>query len=166
MCCRDWIVGTTARYRAFRSHKTEALHRYSGSRYSEVVNLYNNEFIANPGSRPTTTRRAIEAMKKSHTLPRKVGDFTTKLDRALPGKHTKKLYDSLKKTEAKILIQLRTAMGRINKYLHRIGAAELPDCACGVEKEDVKHFLFRCIRWTSERAPLRQYFTARESALS
>ncbi len=54
--------------------------------------------------RSTTTRRAIEAMKKSHTLPRKVGDFTTKLDRALPGKHTKKLYDSLKKTEVKILI--------------------------------------------------------------
>ena len=117
-------------------------------------------------ARPTTTRRAIEAMKESHTLPRKVGDFTTKLDRALPGKHTKKLYDSLKKTEAKILIQLRTAMGRINKYLHRIGAAESPDCACGVEKEDVKHFLFRCTRWTTERAPLRQYFTARESALS
>jgi len=66
-------------------------------------------------ARPTTTRRAIEAMKKSHTLPRKVGDFTTKLNRALPGKHTKKLYDSLKKTEAKILIQLHMAMGRNNE---------------------------------------------------
>jgi len=105
-------------------------------------------------------------MKKSHTLPRKVGHFTTKLDRALLGKHTKKLYGSLKKTEAKILIQLRTAMGRINESLHRIGAAESPDCACGVEKEEVKHFLFRCTRWIMERAPLRRYLTARESALS
>ncbi len=105
-------------------------------------------------------------MKKSHTLPRKVGNFTTKLDRALPGKHTRKLYDSLKKTEAKILIQLRTAMGKINEYLHRIGAAKTPDCACGIETEDVKHFLFCCTRWTTERASLRQYLTARESALS
>ncbi len=117
-------------------------------------------------ARSTTTRRAIEAMKQSHILPRKVGNFTTKLDRALPGKHTKKLYDSLKKTEAKILVQLRTAMGRINEYLHRIGAAESSNCACGVEKEDVKHFLFRCSRWTTERAPLRQYLTARENAPS
>lgn len=105
-------------------------------------------------------------MKQPHTLSGKVGNFTTKLDRALPGKHTKKLYDSLKKTEAKILIQLRTAMGRINKYLHRIGATESPDCACGVEKEDVKHFLFRCTRWSMERVPLRQYLMTRESALS
>ncbi len=55
-------------------------------------------------------------MKQSHALPGKVGNFTTKLDRALPGKHTKKLYDSQKKTEAKILVQLHTAMGKINEY--------------------------------------------------
>ncbi len=70
-------------------------------------------------ARSTTTRRAIEAMKQSHALPGKVGNFTTKLDRALPGKHTKELYDSLKKTEAKILVQLRTVMCKINEYLWR-----------------------------------------------
>ncbi len=42
-------------------------------------------------ARSTTTRRAIEAMKQSHILPRKVGNFTTKLDRALPGKHQEAL---------------------------------------------------------------------------
>ena len=57
-------------------------------------------------------------------------------------------------------------MGRINEYLYRIGAAESSDCACSVEKEDVKHFLFRCSRWTTERQPLQQYFTAADNALS
>jgi len=66
-------------------------------------------------------RRTIETMKQSHTLPEKVGNFTMKLNRALQGKHTKKLHDSLKNMEAKILVQLCTAMSRINKYLHRIG---------------------------------------------
>jgi len=50
--------------------------------------------------------------------------------------------------------------------LFNIGAVESPDCACGIEKEDVKHFLFRCTRWSMERAPLRQYLMTRESALS
>ena len=117
-------------------------------------------------ARSTTIRRVIEALKLSRTLPGETGNFTAKLDKALPGKHTKKLYDNLKKTEAKILIQLRTAMGRINEYLYRIGAAESPICACGVEKEDVKHFLIRCSRWATERTPLHQYLTARENALS
>jgi len=43
-------------------------------------------------------------MKESYTLLRKVKDFTTKLNRTLSDKHIKKLYDSLKKTEVKILI--------------------------------------------------------------
>ena len=57
-------------------------------------------------------------------------------------------------------------MGRINVYLHRIGAAESPICACGVEKEDVKHFLIRCSRWATERTALHQYLMAKENALS
>ncbi len=43
-------------------------------------------------------------MKKLYILLRKVKDFTTKLNRVLSDKHIKKLYDSLKKTEVKILI--------------------------------------------------------------
>lgn len=117
-------------------------------------------------ARSTTTRRAIEAIKQTRVLPKQLGDFTKKLDRALPGKHTKKLYDDLKKVESKVLIQLRTAMGRFNEYLHRIGATDSPNCACGVEKEDVKHFLFRCCRWTIERSSLQQYIISRRNALS
>ncbi len=49
-------------------------------------------------------RRVIEIMKESYILLRKIKDFTTKLNRVLSNKHIKKLYNSLKKIEAKILI--------------------------------------------------------------
>ena len=50
----------------------------------------------------------------------KVGEYTRKLDTALPGKHTRLLYNGLKRTEADILVQLRTGMSRLNRHLHRI----------------------------------------------
>ena len=38
----------------------------------------------------------------------KSGKFLQRIDRALPGKHTKKLYNALNRTDASILAQLRT----------------------------------------------------------
>jgi hypothetical protein len=46
------------------------------------------------------------------------------MDTALPGKHTRILYNSLKGKEASILAQLQTGMARLNGYLHQIRAAE------------------------------------------
>ena len=42
------------------------------------------------------------------------------MDTALPGKHTRALYDAFKWREASILAQLRTGMARLNGYLYRI----------------------------------------------
>jgi hypothetical protein len=42
------------------------------------------------------------------------------LDRALPQRHTKQLYDSLSYDGTKILAQLRTGKCRLNSYLYRI----------------------------------------------
>jgi hypothetical protein len=117
-------------------------------------------------AKATATRLAIRNIQKASTIPKGIGAFTTTMDCALPGRHTRKLYDSLNKVEAKILIQLRTGMGRLNTYLHRIGAVESPMCSCGREKESVKHFLFRCRRWTSFRAPLLECTTTRRGDLS
>jgi hypothetical protein len=86
-----------------------------------------------------------------------VGEYTRKLDTALPGKHTRLLYNGFKRTEACILAQLRTGMSRLNGYLYRINAAETDLCACGQAKETIEHFLFRCSRWDQHReAMLRQ----------
>jgi hypothetical protein len=80
-----------------------------------------------------------------------MGKYTTEMDRALPGKHKKLLYDSFKCTEAIILAQLRTGMARLNEYLHRIGASESDQCACGQASESLKHFLFQCTQWDRQR---------------
>ena len=58
----------------------------------------------------TITRRVIEAIECSSIQLRSVENYTIKLDRVLSDRHIKKLYNSLNKAEAKILIQLCTVM--------------------------------------------------------
>jgi hypothetical protein len=82
------------------------------------------------------------------------GQFTRQLDSALPGPHTKVLYDCLNREKASILAQLRTGHARLNGYLHRIGRSDSELCACGVERETVAHFLLRCTRWNEPRRAL------------
>jgi hypothetical protein len=98
-------------------------------------------------------RRRIKA---KGALPEGIGKQSKDVDAALPGKHTKTIYDTLNKKEAGILSQLRTGMARINNYLYRIGASGTDQCDCGTAKETVKHFLFLCTRWDHLRAHLLQ----------
>jgi hypothetical protein len=91
-------------------------------------------------ARSTRMRLAIAQQQRQKILPDGVGKYAKRIDRALPGTHTRALYDGLKRREADMLSQLRTGMARINSYLHRIGAAETMD-----------HFLFRCTKWDTQR---------------
>ena len=95
-----------------------------------------------------------------------MGKFSKAMDTALPGKHTRELYDKLKRREASVLAQLRTGMTRVNSFLSRIGAAESDQCACGHARETVKHFLQRCVRWTALREDMLQCTTTRRGSLS
>jgi hypothetical protein len=95
-----------------------------------------------------------------------VGRFTRRLDTALPGPHTRAIYDSLGRKQANILAQLRTGMTRLNGYLHRIGAAESDQCMCGHDKETVEHFLFRCRQWETQRRELLEQTETRRGNLS
>jgi hypothetical protein len=52
------------------------------------------------------------------------GQYTWKLDQALPGKHTLQLYGSLTSDQASILIQARTGHCRLNQYLSRAGLVD------------------------------------------
>jgi hypothetical protein len=100
------------------------------------------------------------------TLPEGVGKYSREMDTALPGKHTRTLYDSLKRREASVLAQLRTGMARLNGYLHQIGASESDLCICGQAKETVKHFLFRCARWDAQRTKMLAQTDTRRGNLS
>ncbi|KAJ0129356.1 hypothetical protein HZ326_27178 [Fusarium oxysporum f. sp. albedinis] len=109
--------------------------------------------VTNPPRQARSTRlRVLLAQRRQRMmLPEGVGGYSKRLDNALPGKHTRTLYDALKRRESDILVQIRTGMARVNRYLHRIGAAKTDTCGCGQGEETVDHFLFRCTRWDEQR---------------
>ncbi|EGU72476.1 hypothetical protein FOXB_17015, partial [Fusarium oxysporum f. sp. conglutinans Fo5176] len=109
-----------------------------------------------PGMRSTTLNIARSSQRISKRLPDNVGKFSKKVDMALPGKHTRLLYDDLSRREASVLSQLRTGMARLNGYLFRIRVAASQQCACGQAIETVEHFLFRCTKWTAHRTEMLQ----------
>jgi hypothetical protein len=84
-----------------------------------------------------TTVLCLAKRKHKAELIERVGEYTRKFDTALPGKHTRLLYNGFKRTEAGILAQLRIGMLRLNGCLSRINAAQTDLCACGQAKETV-----------------------------
>jgi hypothetical protein len=119
-----------------------------------------------PQAKSTAIRLALAKQRHGRVLPEGVGKFSKGMDAALPGKHTRDLYDKLKRREAYVLAQLRTGMARLNGFLSRIGAAESDSCACGRATETVEHFLFRCVRWTALREDMLQCRVTRRGNLS
>ena len=107
--------------------------------------------IATYQARSTRLRLALTRGRPCDRLPDGVGRYSKHLDKALPGTHTRLLYDSLKRSESNVLAQLRTGMMRLNSYLSKIGAVESSLCECGQATESAEHFLFRCKRWTEQR---------------
>lgn len=99
-------------------------------------------------------RANAQRHRKDNFQQSTTGQFTRQLDSALPGPHTKMLYDCLNREKASILAQLRTGYARFNGYLHRIGRSDSDLCVCGVERETVAHFLLRCTRWNEQRRAL------------
>jgi hypothetical protein len=63
------------------------------------------------------------------------GKRLKEVDSALPGKHVKLLYDTLTRTEAQALAQLRTGHSKLRGFLARVGAEETDQCECGQGKE-------------------------------
>jgi len=99
----------------------------------------------------TTLAPALKQAKDAIEL-RKKGKYA--VDSALPGNHTRLLYDKCTYKEAKALCQLRTKHSRLNNDLARVNAVESADCECGFRRETARHFLFECPRWTEQRKPL------------
>ena len=119
-----------------------------------------------PRMRSTTLNIARTKRGTSSCLPDKVGKHSKRVDAALPGKHTRKLYDRLSWKEASVLAQLRTGIARLNAYLHRIKASPTDQCECGQARETVDHFLFRCRRWTAHRTEMLQCTDTHRSNIS
>ncbi|KAI2864678.1 hypothetical protein CBS11852_11527 [Aspergillus niger] len=119
-----------------------------------------------PRMKSTTLNLARSQAVTTKALPEDVGRHVKRVDSALPGKHTRQLYDGLSWKEATVLAQLRTGMARLNGYLYRINVAQTDQCACGQAKETVEHFLFRCRKWTTQRIALLQCTRTQRGNLS
>ena len=100
-------------------------------------------------------------MNKVIFSPR-IGKAIKELDYALPGPHTKMIYDGLSKEDAKIIAQLRTGDAKLNMFLIRIKAVESATCACGAAPESIRHFLFSCPRWIGQRRELYTKYPGKE----
>jgi hypothetical protein len=78
------------------------------------------------------------------TIPRpngqSVGRFIKSIDLALPGPHTKTIYDALSSKDAAILSLLRANHCRLKEFLHRIGASDIHIYSYGRESETVAFF--------------------------
>ena len=132
----------------------------------ELASLAKQEAKAatGPNARPqtqfprirSTTHNIARKQGAAKKVPEKVGAYSKRIDTALPGKHTRQLYDQLSRKESSVLAQLRTGMAQLNTYLYRIKASTTDQCECGQAAETVEHFLFRCRRWTEQRAEMLQ----------
>lgn len=88
----------------------------------------------------TTLNFQRHKLKTERSLPDDVGKHTKRVDAALPGGHTRQLYDDRPWKERNVLSQMRTDMTRLNSSLYRINATASPQCDCGHERETVAHF--------------------------
>jgi hypothetical protein len=105
-------------------------------------------------------------LRSERRLPEGVGRHSRKVDLALPGPHTRLLYDQLWWKEASVLAQLRTRMARLNGYQYQVMAAPTDECPCGRAKETVEHFLFCCVKWTIYRRETLQCTEQKHGNLS
>lgn len=109
-----------------------------------------------PKMRSTVLGTAKAKLRPERNLPDNVGKLSKKIDTALPGKHTRELYDKCTWMEASILTQLRTGMSKLNESLFRIKAMPSDQSACGQATETAEHFLLRCAQWTTQRTEILQ----------
>jgi len=106
---------------------------------------------------PIPEKPLSAARRQAHQLAKKsTRKIDHHLDTALPGKHTKGMYDQLTGKQAAVLCQLRTGMNKLNCYLSKIKASDTALCECdNSEVETTAHYLFECSRWEEHRDELK-----------
>jgi hypothetical protein len=86
-------------------------------------------------AKPSVVRELLRESIVQATLSPLTRAWSKPIDKALPGPHTKALYENCKrKAEAKALAQLRTGASRLNEYLVKIKATESSKCGCRAER--------------------------------
>ena len=110
-----------------------------------------------PRMKPTTLNVEKKKLTSERNLPDGIGKHSKRVDAALPGVHTRQLYEDRPWIERNVLAQMRTDMTRLNNSLYRIKSAPSRQYACGHEPETVAHFLFRCAIWEKHRGKMHRF---------
>lgn len=74
----------------------------------------------------TTFAAARKDQAGYQTLPVEVGKSSKKIDKALPGMHSRRIYDALTAAQAGVRAQLREGMIRLDGYLRKTRLAQHP----------------------------------------
>jgi hypothetical protein len=111
----------------------------------------------------TSIQKQSQGRRILHT---KAGQHLQRIDTALPRPHIRRIYNSLKRKQANILVQLRTGIARLNGYLYRIGVVETDKCLYRQTTEIVKHFLLYYSKWEAQREQLIQRLETKSGILS
>jgi hypothetical protein len=68
-----------------------------------------------------------------------------------------KIAAKLTRSQASILVQLRTGHVPLQAYLHQFKLAATPICpSCETEPESITHYLLYCVTYTAQRRRLRR----------
>jgi ribonuclease HI len=137
-------------------------------KYAQKSTTRGNEVDEEPAPRLKSQALSARILKERERLFNRTlaGMFTRTIDRALPKKHMAKVYDTLSRQDAVILVQLRTGHLGLNSHLARIRRADSTVCQCGAEEETVRHFLFQCPQWSAHRRALQEALGERRGDLS
>ena len=65
-------------------------------------------------ARSSTVSRLRAAITEKAPFPPRIGKAIKELDHALPGPHTRLIYDNLDKDDAKVIAQLRSGDAKLN----------------------------------------------------
>ncbi|KAJ6016598.1 hypothetical protein N7540_011189 [Penicillium herquei] len=84
----------------------------------------------------------------------KTGSHLCQIDHTLPAKYTRRLYGSLPRNRAYLLMQLRTGHCWLSTYAKTFRLHDSDLCACG-ERESVTHVLLDCPELRDLRRELR-----------
>lgn len=99
-------------------------------------------------------RSAVEADVPK--LSAQWGKYTYAIDKALPGRHTLRLYGPLTREDAGVLAQARTRHTHLRQYLARVHRIDSAVCECGGGVESVKHVILYCPMWAPLRGRLKK----------
>ena len=113
----------------------------------------------------THTQTIKQDLSDIRSIPNTVEKCIRDLDKALPGPHTKDIYDALSKEDGSIMSRMRTGYIQLNQFLARVRAIKSATCSWGEALESPRHFLFRCRLWIERRKKLYKKWPGKEGNL-